>query len=201
MPAIGNHEYGTIAGAGHFDYFGSAAGERGRGYYSYDLGSWHVIVLNSNCWAVGGCGMGSAQEQWLRADLAASAARCTVAYWHHPRFSSGPHGSSLDMDAFWRALFTAGADLVLVGHDHHYERFAPQNPDGVADPARGIRQFIVGTGGAFLRRVQGRLANSEVVRDDTHGVLKLSLHAESFDWEFVPIQGQVFSDRGSGACH
>jgi hypothetical protein len=200
-PAIGNHEYGTPSGSGHFAYFGSAAGEMGKGYYSYQLASWHVIVLNSNCGAIGGCGPGSPQEQWLRADLAASAARCTLAYWHHPRFSSGPHGSDAATDAFWRALYAANADVILVGNDHNYERFAPQDPNGLADSARGIRQFVVGTGGAPLRRVTGRVANSELVRDDTHGVLKLSLQADRFEWEFIPVAGRTFTDRGSGACH
>jgi hypothetical protein len=200
-PALGNHEYATLAGAGHFAYFGPAAGELGKGYYSYDVASWHVIVLNSNCFAIGGCGPGSPQEQWLRADLAASSAQCTLAYWHHPRFSSGPHGNLAEMDAFWRALYAAGADVVLVGHDHHYERFAPQDPNGVADPARGIRQFIAGTGGAPLRSVSNRAANSEVVRADTHGVIKLSLYADRFEWEFIPVADKAFSDRGDGPCH
>jgi calcineurin-like phosphoesterase family protein len=200
-PAIGNHEYGTPSGSGHFAYFGSAGGEIGKGYYSYDLGAWHVIALNSNCAAIGGCGPGSPQEQWLRADLAASSARCTLAYWHHPRFSSGIHGSIPATDAFWRDLYAAGADVVLVGHDHHYERFAPQDPNGVADPARGIREFVVGTGGAPLRPVLRRAANSEVFRDDTQGVLKLSLSRDRFEWEFVPVAGKTFSDRGSSLCH
>jgi hypothetical protein len=200
-PAIGNHEYATPSGSGHFAYFGSAGGEIGKGYYSYDLGAWHVIALNSNCAAIGGCAPGSPQEQWLRADLAASTARCTLAYWHHPRFSSGIHGSLPDTDAFWRDLYTAGADVVLVGHDHHYERFAPQDPNGIADPARGIREFVVGTGGAPLRPVLRRAANSEVVRDDTQGVLKLSLSADRFEWEFVPVAGKTFTDRGSALCH
>jgi hypothetical protein len=200
-PAIGNHDYGTPNGAGHFGYFGAAAGQIGKGYYSYDLGSWHVIALNSNCAAIGGCGPGSPQEQWLRADLASSSARCTVAYWHHPRFSSGIHGSIPDTDAFWRDLYAAGADVILVGHDHHYERFGPQDPNGVADGARGIREFIVGTGGAPLRPVLRRAANSEIVRDDTHGVLKLTLYEGRFEWEFIPVAGRTFSDRGSASCH
>jgi calcineurin-like phosphoesterase family protein len=200
-PAAGNHDYATPNGSGLFGYFGSAAGEIGKGYYSYDLASWHVIALNSNCAAIGGCGPGSPQEQWLRADLAGSAARCTIAYWHHPRFSSGIHGSLPDTDAFWRDLYAAGADVVLVGHDHHYERFAPQDPDGVADPGRGIREFVVGTGGAPLRPVLRRAANSELVRDDTQGVLKLSLYEDRFEWEFIPVAGKTFSDRGTSPCH
>jgi len=200
-PAAGNHDYATPNGSGLFGYFGSAAGEIGKGYYSYDLGSWHVIALNSNCAAIGGCGPGSPQEQWLRADLAASSARCTVAYWHHPRFSSGIHGSLPDTDAFWRDLYAAGADVVLVGHDHDYERFAPQDPNAVADPARGIREFVVGTGGAPLRPVLRNAANSELVRDDTQGVLKLSLYEDRYEWEFIPVAGKTFSDRGTSPCH
>jgi calcineurin-like phosphoesterase family protein len=200
-PVAGNHDYATPRASGLFGYFGSAAGEIGKGYYSYDLGSWHVIALNSNCAAIGGCGAGSPQEQWLHADLAASAARCTIAYWHHPRFSSGIHGSLPDTDAFWRDLYAAGAEVVLVGHDHDYERFAPQDPNGVADPARGIREFVVGTGGAPLRPVLRRAANSELVRDDAQGVLKLSLYEDRFEWEFIPVAGKTFSDRGSSACH
>ena len=200
-PVAGNHDYATPNGSGLFGYFGSAAGEMGKGYYSYDLASWHVIALNSNCAAIGGCGPGSPQEQWLRADLAGSTARCTIAYWHHPRFSSGIHGSLPDTDAFWRDLYAAGADVVLVGHDHHYERFAPQDPNGVADPARGIREFVVGTGGAPLRPVQRRAANSELVRDDAQGVLKLSLYEDRFEWEFIAVAGKTFSDRGSSPCH
>jgi calcineurin-like phosphoesterase family protein len=200
-PAAGNHDYATPGGSGHFGYFGSAAGEIGKGYYSYDLGSWHIIALNSNCGAIGGCSPGSPQEQWLRADLAASKARCTIAYWHHPRFSSGLHGNITDTDAFWRDLYAAGAEVILVGHDHNYERFAPQDPNGVADPARGIREFVVGTGGAPLRPVLRRAANSELVRDDAYGVLKLSLYEDRFDWEFIPVAGKTFSDRGSSSCH
>ncbi|HET6622980.1 MAG TPA: Calx-beta domain-containing protein, partial [Gaiellaceae bacterium] len=125
-PVPGNHEYRTDGADGYFGYFGAAAGDPAKGYYSYDLGGWHLVALNSSCSEVGGCGAGSRQERWLRADLAASSAPCTLAYWHHPRFSSGSHGSDPSYEAFWRALYEAGADVVLVGHDHDYERFAPQ---------------------------------------------------------------------------
>jgi hypothetical protein len=199
-PAPGNHDYGTAGGAAYYDYFGTA-GERGRGYYSYDLGAWHVVVINSNCSQVGGCQAGSPQEQWLRADLAANPARCTLAYWHHPRFSSGPHGSSREMAPIWQALYDAGADVVLAGHDHFYERFAPQDPRGVADPERGVRQFTVGTGGASHYAVAQIMANSEVRNGETFGVLKLTLHPTSYDWEFIPVLGKTFTDSGSGACH
>ena len=200
-PAPGNHDYETPGAAGYFEYFGEAAGQPGAGYYSYDLGAWHIIALNSICDAVGGCGSGSAQEQWLRADLAEHAATCTLAYWHHPRFSSGQHGNDDDYDAFWRALYQAGADVVLAGHDHTYERFAPQTPDAELDVARGIRQFVVGSGGKSHYRFEDDVANSEARNNDTFGVLKLTLRASDYDWEFIPVQGSAFIDSGTDACH
>ena len=155
-PSPGNHEYETAGASGYFDYFGSAAGEPGKGYYAYDLGSWRVISLNSNCSSlVGGCGPGSPQEQWLKAELAAHSNACTLAYWHHPRFSSGVHGDESFVAPFWDDLYQAGAEVVLNGHEHVYERFAPQNPSGQTDSAQGIRQFIVGTGGAEFTELQG----------------------------------------------
>ena len=205
-PALGNHEYGVTGAAGHFDYFNGsgvptgAAGERGKGYYSFDVGSWHLIAINSNCGEVGGCGAGSAQEQWLRADLAAHPATCTLAYWHHPRFSSGPHGNSLAMEPIWQALYNARADLVLAGHDHDYERFAPQDAAGNADPALGIREFVVGTGGKTHYTTGAPKPNSEVRNSDTYGVLKLTLNPTGYDWDFAPAVGS-FTDSGSGACH
>ena len=199
-PAAGNHDLeGTT---GYFDYFGAAAGEPDKGYYSYDLGTWHIVVLNSVCASAGGCGAGSVQEQWLRQDLAANPSECTLAYWHDPRFSSGgEHGSTVAMEPFWRALYEAGADVVLAGHDHDYERFAPQDPVGNADAAYGIREFVVGTGGKSHVPFAAPLPNSEVRNDDTFGVLKLTLHAGTYDWEFVPEAGKSFSDSGTGSCH
>jgi len=200
-PAVGNHDYLTPGAAGYYDYFGVAAGPRGKGYYSYDLGGWHIIVLNSNCEVVS-CAAGSAQEQWLRADLAAHPARCTIGYWHHPRFSSGAtHGDDIEVAPLWRALYDAGAELVLNGHEHLYERFAPQTPDAVADPERGIRQFTVGTGGRSLYELGRRKANSEVVNNQTFGVLQLTLNVAGYSWEFLPVAGGTFTDRGTGVCH
>ena len=145
---------------------------------------------------------GSAQEQWLRADLAAHPAACTLAYWHHPRFSSGASTATTPAwQPFWNALYDAGADVVLNGHDHDYERFAPQDPSGVADPARGIREFVVGTGGAEPLRFGTTQPNSEVRNATRYGVLKLTLHAAGYDWQFVPVAGQTFTDAGSGTCH
>jgi len=203
-PALGNHEYEYPNAGAYFDYFGAAAGDPKKGYYSYDLGTWHIIVLNSNCADVwGGCAAGSPQEQWLRKDLAEHPAACTLAYFHHPRFSSGKnHGSEPEMIPFWKALYDANVEVVLAGHEHNYERFAPQDPNGVADPVRGIREFVVGTGGKNHNYPFGPpIANSEARDSDTFGVLKLILHAKGYDWEFIPEAGKTFTDSGSGVCH
>jgi len=200
-PAIGNHEYLTSGAAGYFQYFGSAAGAVGKGYYSFDIGAWHLIALNSNCSQVGGCSAGSPQEQWLRADLAAHPTACTLAYWHHPLFSSGEHGPNPSVKPLVQALYDAGAEIILSGHDHDYERFAPQTPAGAADPVHGIRQFVVGTGGKNHYGFGTPLANSEVRNDTTYGVLKLTLHPNGYDWQFVPQAGGTFTDAGSTACH
>ena len=199
-PVPGNHEYQTAGAAGYFRYFGETAGDPRKGYYSYDLGSWHVVALNSNC-AYVPCAAGSEQERWLRADLAASRTSCTLAYWHHPRFSSGTHGSDPATDAFWRALYEHGADVVVNGHDHDYERFAPQTPAGLPDAATGIREFVVGTGGKSLRSFGTPLANSEVRHAATYGVLELTLRPQSYDWRFVAEGGGSFSDSGTAACN
>jgi len=192
-PAPGNHEYHTSGGSGYFNYFGSQAPAP---YYSFDLGAWHLISLNGEI----SVSAGSAQEMWLKNDLAAHPGQCTLAYWHEPRWSSGSeHGSSTSFDPFWRDLYAAGADVVLNGHDHDYERFAPQNPSGVADP-KGIREFVVGTGGAGLYTFGTAIANSEVRNNTTFGVLKLTLHPGSYNWQFVPVAGATFTDSGSGTC-
>lgn len=198
-PAIGNHDVQADGGAAYFAYFGDAAGTPGEGWYSYDVGGWHVVVLNSMCEMVG-CGAGSAQLEWLRADLAASDAACTLALWHHPRFTSGRHGPHAFTAPFWEALHEAGAEVVLVGHDHMYERMAPMAPDGSADPERGIRQFTVGTGGAELYPQTSVHPRSEVVIDDAFGVLRLELSADAYAWSFVTLGG-VEADAGSGTCH
>ena len=196
-PAIGNHDIEADGGAAYFRYFGAAAGAAGEGWYSFDLGAWHVVALNSNCGAFG-CGAGSPQHDWLVADLAASDAECTLAYWHHPRFSSGPHGDDGSVADLWRALDEADADLALVGHDHLYERFAAQTADGAADPD-GLRQITVGTGGAGLYGSERVAPNSELIIDDAFGVLVLTLRADSYDWSFVRTDG-VDADKGSAAC-
>jgi calcineurin-like phosphoesterase family protein len=201
-PVPGNHEYGTPDAAGYFDYFGSAAGQIGKGYYSYNLGAWHVVVLNSNCAIIGGCADGSPQMTWLKADLAASGAACTVAMWHHPRFNSGAsHGNNVEVQPLWDALYQNGADLILNGHEHVYERFAPQNPQQKADNAFGMRQFTLGTGGAGAYSFKTTLQPNSERRGTPNGVLKLTLRADGYDWNFLPIAGQTFSDTGSGSCH
>jgi chitodextrinase len=209
-PAVGNHEYLTSGGtgctpsnggaAGHFNYFGTAAGQPGKGYYSYDIGAWHLIALNSNCGDAGGCSASSPQGQWLEADLAAHSNLCTLAYWHIPLFSSGGRASS-NSQSFWQALYNHNADLILAGHDHIYERFAPQTPGGTLDIARGIREFIVGSGGANHTSLATIFANSEVRNVDTYGVLKLTLHPTGYDWQFVPEAGKTFTDSGTTLCH
>jgi len=196
-PVPGNHEYHTPSAAGYFDYFGAAAGDRARGYYSYDIGAWHLIALNSEI----AHDAGSAQVAWLKTDLAGSSSYCTLAYWHKPRFTAGNYSDFTEYTPFWAALWEANADVVLASHDHNYQRYAPLNPSGIADSARGVREFVVGTGGrshyalrADIRRVAGNAT--------TFGVLKLTLHPANFDFAFVPEAGQTYSDSGYGvACH
>ena len=196
-PTPGNHDYRVPGAASYFDYFGPRAGERGRGWYAYDLGGWRVYALNSSIAE----GAGSEQEVWLRADLAAHPTRCALAYWHHPRFSSGPHGTSTGPAALYQALYDAGADVVVNGHDHLYERFAPQAPDGRADPARGLRQFVVGTGGGPLYDFGDPQPNSEVRYNAGYGVLKLTLFPRGYTWQFLGVEGGRVIDSGSGTCH
>jgi hypothetical protein len=201
-PAVGNHEFHSTGASYYFQYFGATAGDPKTGYYSYELGSWHIVVLNSECAEVGGCGAGSPEEKWLRADLATHPAGCTLAYFHKPRFSSGlNHGNDPEIGAFWQALYDFNAELILNGHDHDYERFAPQDPNGAADPKRGIREFVVGTGGKNHREFALQKANSEVRNNNTFGVLKLTLKATGYDWKFLPEAGKSFTDSGSGSCH
>jgi calcineurin-like phosphoesterase family protein len=199
-PAPGNHEWQGGGLDGYFGYFGAAAkGPRGSSWYSYDLGAWHVIVLDSECGKVGGCRADSKQGRWLAADLAASDTGCTIAIWHRPRFSSGEHGNDKAVAPFWTKLYDAGVDVVVNGHDHDFERFAPQDPSGSEDQERGIRQFVIGTGGTALRAFKEPVPNSEVRLLD-HGVFKLTLRDGSYDWEFIPVVGDA-SDTGTGSCH
>lgn len=199
-PAPGNHDYETAKAAGYFGYFGSAAGDPAKGWYSYDVGTWHIVVLNSNCSDIGGCSATSPQGTWLKANLAANAGKDVLAYWHHPRFSSGIHGPAPSLGAFWEILYAAGADIVLNGHDHDYERFVRQDPWGRSDPAFGIREFVVGTGGTELRGKGATSANS-VAFSSTFGVLKLTLRPGAYDWSFLPIAGSTFHDSGTTRTH
>ena len=200
-PAVGNHEFHSNSATPYFDYFGARAGDPSQGYYSYELGTWHIVVLNSECAEVGGCQQGSREEKWLSSDLDAHPAHCTLAYWHKPLFSSGAkHGNDPEMKAFWTDLYKHKATIVINGHDHDYERFAPQDPDGKPD-SRGIREFVAGTGGRSLRPFAAPLPTSEVRNDDTFGVLKLTLHADRYEWQFIPQAGKTFHDSGEGFCH
>lgn len=196
-PSPGNHEYKTPAAIGYYGYFGDRAGPERRGYYSFDLGKWHIVSLNSNLQA--------ADQQrelaWLKADLAAHPAHCTLAYWHHPRFSSGGHGDNAFMLDFWQALEAAGADVVLAGHDHDYERFAPQDSNGRPDESHGMREFVVGTGGAGLTPIGWIKPNSETANNTSHGVLRMVLRDNGYEWEFMPSDKGGFTDRGSALCH
>ena len=193
----GNHEYHTAEAMGYFDYFGKAAGQPGKGYYSYDLGQWHIVALNSNCEEVG-CGASSPQLSWLKADLAKDAKTCTLAYFHYPLFSSGKYRPGIrEVKPLWETLYAADADVVLNGHDHNYQRFAPQNPNGKADPEHGIREFVVGTGGRSHYPIRDPIANSEVYNDETYGVLRLTPRPEGYEWQFLPVEDETFTDSGS----
>lgn len=205
-PTPGNHEYGTPEARDYFRYWGERAGPVGKGYYSFDLGVWHIIALNSNCDApgLGGCGAGSPEETWLRQDLSAHKGSCIVAYGHHALFSSGifrKHAVHPELKQIVQDLYEVHADLLLVGHEHSYERFAPQDPDGKVDPDHGIREIVVGTGGRSHDPLGFAMDNSEVRNMDTFGVLKVTLMPHGYTWEFIPVQGQTFTDSGSGVCH
>jgi hypothetical protein len=209
-PVAGNHEYQTSGGtdcgsnaSGYYTYFGGSAGDPSKGYYSATVGEWHIIALNSECSWIGGCGAGSPEDLWLKSDLTTnSAAPCTLAFWHRPRFGSTTSGGDSTYSQLWQDLYAAKVDVVLNGHDHWYERFAQQNPSGQAD-SNGIREFIVGTGGeSYVQPASTRAANSQVLfwGQYAYGVLKMTLHSGSYDWTFVPVTGS-FSDSGSTACH
>src|SRR6266566_9123169 len=195
-PSVGEKDYKTAGAAGFFNYFGTAAGDSAKYYYSYNLGAWHVMVLNDNI----AMAAGSAQEQWLRAELAANTRQCTLAYWHHPRFSSTGTNNLASVKPLWDALYAYHADVVVNAHYNNYERFAPQSPTAVADPS-GMREFIVGTGGVNLQKPGGAKPNSQVRNGTTYGVLKLALDTASYSWQFVPVAGQTFSDTGTTGCH
>ena len=200
FPVPGNHEYHTSHASGYYSYFGSRSGDPDRGYYSYDIGDWHLVALNSNCDEVS-CSEGSPQESWLRTDLAANPKRCTLVYWHHPLYSSGKHGNNPEVAPLYRAAYELGVDVAIAGHDHHYERFAPQDASGNLDPVTGIREFVVGSGGKSHYAIESVLANSEASDSETFGVLELTLLPDRYEWRFVPRDGQFYTDSGSDACH
>jgi hypothetical protein len=200
-PAPGNHDWATGTLDAYLDYFGAAAvNDAGDSWYAYELGTWQVIVLDSQCERVDGCSADSGQGRWLADVLAASEARCTLAIWHRPRFSSGVHGNDPGVEPFWEALYAAGADVIVNGHDHDYERFAPMAPDGREDRDRGVRQFVVGTGGAELRDFGTVQPNSELRLAVSHGILAFTLRAGAYDWRWIPTDGEV-ADRGTTSCH
>lgn len=195
-PAPGNHDMHTSNGKPYYEYFGELAGPPGLGYYSYDLGQWHIIALNSTI----AIDTKSPQGKWLAEDLKANPRDCILAYWHSPLFSSGPHGSDRKLLDVWKMLYEAGTDIVLNGHDHTYERFAPMDPSGKVDPERGIRQFVIGTGGGGVYKFKRPAVNSEARDNSTYGVLKLTLGPGRYAWEFVPVTSQSFNDAGTGTC-
>ena len=195
-PSPGNHDYYTAGATGYYDYFGAAAGPSGRGYYSYDHGSWKVLSLNSNVPA----GPGSPQALWVQQELQNSRARCTVAYWHHPALSSGFEGDMPQMRHIWQVLYDNRVELVLTGHSHNYERLAPQDPSGNRDDQRGIRQFVVGTGGNDFTAMWRISPNSETINENAHGVLKLTLGPGTYAWEFLSVAGRSYRDSGTGMC-
>lgn len=195
-PTLGNHDLLADHGRPYFAYFGDNAGPSGLGYYSYDVGAWHVLSLNGTAMV----GARSPQVAWIHEDLAAHPADCVLAYWHMPMFSSGPHGGTPEMKEVWKILYEAGVDIVVNSHDHVYERFTPMDQNGKPDPEHGIRVFLVGTGGAGVYKFKKIVANSEVHDNSTYGVLKFTLSKGHYAWEFVPVAGQTFTDSGSAAC-
>ena len=202
-PVPGNHEYGTDEASGYFDYFADGqAGEKGKGYYSFDIGGWHLVALNSNCGDIGGCDQSSPQYEWLMKDLLSNKSACTLAFWHHPRFTSGRYNGDNNTTSrsapFWDLLYQDRADVILNGHDHLYERFALQRPDAGAD-SLGIRQFTVGTGGKALYKRSAVKENSQSLIDDRFGVLAIDLLAKAYRWQFVATSGEVL-DSGYQQC-
>lgn len=205
-PAAGNHEYAEVGAKGYYDYFNGvgqfsgAAGDRDKGYYSYEKNGWKFYVLNSNCGEAGGCGEESLQGRWLEQELINNSSPCQIAYFHHPLFSSGLHGPVSMVLPLWQKLYNHQVDMIINGHDHLYERFTPQDPNGNIDQETGIREFVVGTGGRNLYQIVNTLPNSEKRISDTFGVLQLNLKENDYNWQFISIDNQVL-DQGSAVCH
>jgi len=200
LPIAGNHEYNSRGAFGYYGYFGLSAADPMKGYYSFNLGAWHVIVLNSNCSSIGNCDSNSPQGRWLQADLAANPSFCTLALFHYPLYSSTSNIEP-SVQPLWAMLYAAGADLIVNGHAHVYERFAPQDANGILDTVHGIPEIVVGTGGNGLQSFTTIIDNSVVHDNSTYGVLKLTLHSSSYDWQFIPVPGGTFTDSGTGNCH
>jgi 3',5'-cyclic AMP phosphodiesterase CpdA len=204
-PATGNHDLSTKNAQGYWEYFGDRGGPYDEYFYSYDIGVWRVVVLNSDCWRVGGCDLDDLQARWLRDELRQRGRRCTLAYWHRPPFSSGRYGEPKETGRvlpLWQILYEEGVDLLLTAHEHSYERFTPMDAAGKQDDVNGVRLIVVGTGGGNLRPFENPPLPTTVVRnDDTWGVLKLTLSAGKYKWNFLPVQGSTFTDSGSGTCH
>jgi len=202
IPTAGNHEYNMPGAPEYYSYFGPTAVDPQKGYYSFNLGTWHVVVLNAECSQIGGCTATSSEGMWLQSDLAANPVACTLALWHEPLYTSYPGGPTTSVQPFWQILYNAGADLVINGHIHNYERFAPQDPNGNLDLTRGIREIIVGTGGEYTGcGTASPVANSQKLICDTNGVIKLTLHPTSYDWQLIPIAGETATDSGTTSCH
>ncbi|MFL5478671.1 MAG: metallophosphoesterase family protein [Gemmatimonadaceae bacterium] len=201
-PSPGNHDYDSGSGQPYFAYFGDRAGPAGKGYYSFDFGTWHIVSLNSELlFKTGSEEEAKAQEDWLRKDLAAHHTLCTLAYWHRGLFSSGVYGATEEVRGLWDILYQNGVDLVLNGHEHHYERFAPQTPAGVADSATGIAEIIAGTGGGTLRRLRSEIAPNSAYRvKGRFGVLKLTLGDGQYVHSFIDADGGLWDPSG-GKCH
>jgi len=197
LPSPGNHDYGMPKALGYYNYFGEIAGPDRRGYYAKQVGAWRILSLNSNIDPV----QMEKQVSWLKEELSHSKEMCTLAFWHHPAYSSGGHGNNKHMQNIWKILAAAKADIVLTSHDHDYERFVPLDGNGDRDDQNGIRSFVVGTGGAKLTPMFLPKATTEIRDNNTHGVLKLTLQEKSYEWEFLPVPGSNFSDKGKGSCH
>jgi hypothetical protein len=201
-PVPGNHEFETAGAGPYYEYFGDAAGTPGLGWYSFEIGAWHVIALNSNCLTAPNlCSDDSAQGDWLEADLAQHPTTCTLAFMHHPRWSSGEHGNDAQLGEFWTMLYEGGVDVVITGHDHNYERLAPMDANGAADPARGIRTFIVGTGGRSLDPFVEVLPTSEARNNVSYGLLQMALYDDGYAWLFHPTDPDGYRDGGTDHCH
>jgi acid phosphatase type 7 len=199
-PSPGNHEYYSPNATGYYAYYGSRAGNPKQGYYTYKLGNWRIYALNSNCDSIGGCDKNSPQIKWLKQTLLSNPSQCSLAYWHHPRFSSGRHGNAAFMQDMWALVAKAGVEIVLSGHDHTYERFAPLDSSGKPNP-KGTRAFVIGTGGRSFYAFSNPQAHSQIKQNSSLGVTKFVLEPNGYSWEFIAASGSNFKDSGTGKCY